>query len=74
MSALQAEIRDPNKSKPAHLRRAGLIPLALTRRDHTTITLQAPTTELKNALKHADGHGRFELKLTDGSTIKVILK
>jgi len=74
MSALLAEHRDPNKTKPTHLRRAGMIPLALTRRDHTTITLQAPIDSLKDAIKHADGHGRFELKLTGGDTIKVILK
>lgn len=74
MAALQAELRDPNKTKPTHLRRAGMIPLALTRRDHTTITLQAPVDALKSAMKHADGHGRFELKLSGGDTIKVILK
>jgi large subunit ribosomal protein L25 len=74
MAALQAELRDSNKTKPAHLRRAGMIPLALTRRDHTTITLQAPIDELKAAIKHADGHGRFEIKLSGGDTIKVILK
>jgi large subunit ribosomal protein L25 len=74
MAALQAELRDPNKTKPMHLRRAGMIPLALTRRDHTTITLQAPIDALKTAMKHADGHGRFELKLVGGDTIKVILK
>src|SRR2546421_8116669 len=74
MPALQADIRDPKKTKPTHLRRAGLIPLALTRRDHTTIPLQATELDLRAALKHADGHGRFELKLSDGSTIKVILK
>jgi len=74
MSALQAELRDPNKTKPTHLRRAGLIPLALTRRDHSTITLQAPIDSLKDAIKHADGHGRFELKLNGGDAIKVILK
>lgn len=74
MAALQAELRDPNKTKPTHLRRTGMIPLALTRRDHTTITLQAQIDDLKNALKDADGHGRFELKLTGGDTIKVILK
>ncbi len=73
MAALQAEIRDPNKTKPAHLRRSGLIPLALTRRDHTTVTLQAQVDSLRDAIKHADGHGRFELTL-DGNTIKVILK
>jgi large subunit ribosomal protein L25 len=74
MAALQAELRDPKKTKPTHLRRAGMIPLALTRRDHTTISLQAPIDELKSAMKHADGHGRFELKLSGGDTIKVILK
>ena len=74
MAALLAELRDPNKTKPAHLRRAGLIPLALTRRDHSTITLQATIDSLKSALKAADGHGRFELKLDGGDTIKVILK
>lgn len=73
MAALQAELRDPNKTKPTHLRRAGLIPLALTRRDHSTITLQATVDALKAAMKHADGHGRFELTL-NGDTIKVILK
>lgn len=73
MPALEVELRDPKTTKPAHLRKAGLIPLALTRRDHSTVTLQAPVDQLKNALKHADGHGRFELKL-DSGTIKVILK
>lgn len=74
MPPLNAEIRDPKKTKPTHLRRAGLIPLALTRRDHTTINLQASTDELKKAIKEADGHGRFELKLSEKDTIKVILK
>jgi large subunit ribosomal protein L25 len=74
MPPLNAEIRDPKKTKPTHLRSAGLIPLALTRRDHTTINLQASTDELKKAIKEADGHGRFELKLEGKSTIKVILK
>ena len=74
MSALQAELRDPNKSKPTHLRRAGLIPLALTRRDHTTVNLQAPIEALKAAIKQADGHGRFQITLQSGDTIKVILK
>ena len=74
MPALQVEIRDPKKTKPTHLRREGLIPLALTRRDHTTVSLQATLDELKSALKSADGHGRFELKLNGEQTIKVILK
>ena len=74
MAALQAELRDPNKTKPTHLRRAGMIPLALTRRDHTTISLQASIDSLTSAIKAADGHGRFELKLNGGDTIKVILK
>jgi large subunit ribosomal protein L25 len=74
MPALQVEDRDVKKTKPTHLRREGIIPLALTRRDHTTINLQAPVEELKAALKHADGHGRFEVKLSGEKTIKVILK
>jgi len=74
MAALQAEPRDPNKTKPAHLRRSGLIPLALTRRDHSTLTLQASVDSLRAAIKQADGHGRFEMTLSGGDTIKVILK
>ena len=74
MPALQVEDRDVTKTKPTHLRKQGIIPLALTRRDHTTINLQAPVDELKAALKHADGHGRFEVKLSGEKTIKVILK
>ncbi len=74
MPALQVETRDVKKTKPTHLRRDGIIPLALTRRDHTTINLMAPVQELRDALKHADGHGRFEVKLNGEKTIKVILK
>lgn len=74
MPALQVETRDVKKTKPTHLRRDGIIPLALTRRDHTTINLMAPVEELRAALRHADGHGRFELKLSGEKTIKVILK
>lgn len=72
--ALECEIRDPKKVKPTALRRAGLIPLALTRRDHTTVALQAPVDALRQAIKGADGHGRFEVKLGGEGTIKVVLK
>lgn len=74
MPALQVETRDAKKTKPTHLRREGIIPLALTRRDHSTINLMAPVEELRSALKHADGHGRFEVKLNGEKVIKVILK
>lgn len=74
MAALKALARDPKTTKNGALRRSGMLPVALTRRDHTTLSLQVPTEDLRSALKHADGHGRFELVLEGEKAMKVILK
>lgn len=74
MAALECEIRDPKQMRPAALRRQGLLPIALVRRDFTTVNLQVPVDALKTAIKHADGHGRFELTIAGQGTFKAVLK
>jgi large subunit ribosomal protein L25 len=48
--------------------------MALTRRDHTTIELQAPMLAVRRAAKGADDHGRFELRLPGEPPMMVIIK
>src|SRR5215212_7203976 len=74
MAALECEIRDPKQMSPAALRRQGLLPIALVRRDFSTVNLQVPIDALKAAIKHADGHGRFELTIAGQGTFKAVLK
>jgi large subunit ribosomal protein L25 len=73
MPAVQAQRRELN-IKAVKLRKAGLLPIALTKRDHTTVNLSAPVDEVLNAVKHADGHGRFEVSVDGDRPMKVILK
>lgn len=73
MAALKLEIRD-GATKPKALRRNGILPIAVTRRNHTTVEVQAPLLDLTNAIKGSDAHGRFEVLLPEAGKMRVILK
>lgn len=73
MAALKLEKRD-GATKPKALRRNGILPIAVTRRNHTTVEVQAPLLDLTNAIKGSDAHGRFEVDLPDAGKMRVILK
>ena len=73
MAALKLEKRD-GATKPKALRRNGILPIAVTRRNHTTVEVQAPLLDLTNAIKGSDAHGRFEVVLPEAGKMRVILK
>src|SRR5215212_597248 len=73
MAPLNTTLREPT-TKAKVLRRAGLLPLALTRRNHTTIELQAPLADLLRAVHGSDSHGRFEVEVPGQGKMRVILK
>jgi large subunit ribosomal protein L25 len=70
---LQTRTRSKSLGKPAQLRRAGQVPIALVGRDHKTTSLVASLEEFKTALAGADGHGRIDLSV-DGESKQAVLK
>jgi large subunit ribosomal protein L25 len=73
MSVLQVEHR--TSEKPAHLRRKGLLPMALVGRDHKTVLIQASEQALRKAMAGADGLGRLDLEVEgEKKARKVMLK
>jgi large subunit ribosomal protein L25 len=74
MSVLNAEPRSEGL-KPKQLRRLGILPMALVKKDHTTVPLQTKVEELKRATAHIDGLGRLDLQIEgEKKLLKVILK
>jgi len=63
MSIFQVAKRKPGVDKPQHLRKRGLLPIALVERSHETVPLQASMVDLRQALSHLDSHGRVELQI-----------
>jgi large subunit ribosomal protein L25 len=49
--------------KPQHLRRDGILPLALVEKSHNTLMLQTNLDEMKKAAAHVDGLGRLDLQI-----------
>jgi large subunit ribosomal protein L25 len=49
--------------------------MALVERSHETVLLQAPVSELKEAMRHVDGHGALELQIGgESGSRKAIVK
>lgn len=64
MSMFQVEQRPREGAKPKQLRKNGLLPMALVERSHETMLLQAPVDDLREAMRHLDGHGAMELQIS----------
>ncbi len=74
MVLLQVEERDGAQA-PKHIRRAGLVPMALVEPGHGTRLVQAPLIDVNRTLGRSSGVGMFELQIK-GETKKrtVVLK
>lgn len=72
MSLFQVQRREKGL-KPKQLREKGTIPMAFVERNHETIPIQAPSHELREAMRHTDGRGTLELDF-DGHKRKAIVK
>jgi large subunit ribosomal protein L25 len=64
MSMFQVEQRPREGAKPKQLRKKGLLPMALVERSHETMLIQAPVDDLREAMRHLDGHGALELQIS----------
>jgi large subunit ribosomal protein L25 len=73
MSTLQVKRREPT-DKVQVLRRAGFLPMALLRQDHTTELIQANEESLRKALAAADGLGRVDIETDDGQKLKAVVR
>lgn len=73
MSTLNVQPREPGV-KPKVLRREGLLPLAIQRRDHSTITGLVTEADLKAAIRGADGLGQVEVQMAQGETLHAIVR
>lgn len=71
MSILKVQRRDP-AHQARKLRKQGILPMALVRRDHSTALIQVQEDELRRALKSIDGLGRLDLETEDGKMKAVI--
>ena len=67
MSTFQVSRRAEKGEKPKHLRKRGLIPMAIIDRDHNTQTVKAPLAALQAAVRGADSHGVIEFEI-EGET------
>jgi large subunit ribosomal protein L25 len=56
-------VKDRSNTKPKQLRREGVVPMALIERGKPSRMLEAPSTELKQALLGTSGAGRIDLKI-----------
>jgi large subunit ribosomal protein L25 len=63
MSLFTVQRRTRGESKPKHLRKQGLLPMALVERTHETMLVQAPVDQLREAMRHADGLGRVDVQV-----------
>src|SRR5947209_7119586 len=72
MSTLKVQRRDP-AHQARKLRKQGILPMALVRRDHSTTLIQAQEDDLKRALKTIGGLGRLDLETEDGK-IKAVIR
>ncbi len=68
MSMFQVERRQREGAKPKQLRKKGLLPMALVERTHETTLIQAPVDQLREAMRHVDGHGALQLQIEGEST------
>lgn len=75
MSMFQVENRSRDGAKPKQLRKSGLLPMALVERSHETKLLQAPFEDLREAMRHLDGHGAMEFQISgEAGPRKAIVK
>ena len=63
MATFQVTPRAERGEKPKHLRKRGLVPLAIVGRDHKTIGATASVAALRAAVHGADSHGVIELQI-----------
>jgi large subunit ribosomal protein L25 len=75
MALFTVQRRSRSTSKPKHLRKQGLLPMALVERTHETTFIQASVVSLREAISHADGLGRLDLQIEgEKGTRKAIVK
>lgn len=67
MATFNVTRREEHGEKPRHLRRRGVVPMALVDRGHQTHMLQAPIDALKRAFQDTDSHGMIDVQV-DGET------
>jgi large subunit ribosomal protein L25 len=63
MSVLQVERRVAGATKPKHLRKQGLLPLAFVTKDNQTATMQVSAENLRKAMSHIDALGRLDIEI-----------
>ena len=63
MAIFQVTPRAEKGEKPKHLRKLGLVPLAIVGRDHKTVTAKATVAALRAAVHGADAHGVIEMQV-----------
>lgn len=74
MVLLEVEERD-SALAPKHLRKKGVVPMALVEPGQDTRLIQAPLHEVKNVIAHSSGVGMFELQLKgEGKKRTVVVK
>lgn len=75
MSTFQVTRRDAQGEKPKHLRKKGLVPMAIVGRDHQTVAVKASVAALRAAVHSADSHGVIEFQIEGESGVrKAMLK
>lgn len=75
MAILTVAPRDTVGAKPAQLRRKGIVPMALIKRTHEVVSLQAPAVNVRAALSRLDSHGRLAVQVEgDSGSIWAIVK
>lgn len=75
MAVFQVTPRAERGEKPKHLRKQGLVPLAIVGRDHKTIAAKASVFALKTAVHGADAHGVIEIQIAgEAGPRKAMLK
>ncbi|HVL38426.1 MAG TPA: 50S ribosomal protein L25 [Fimbriimonadaceae bacterium] len=74
MSSLQVEPREENVA-PKHLRKRGLVPMALVDDQKQIRLVQAPVTEVKRAISQAHGAGVVEVQISgEKGTLNTVVK
>lgn len=72
MVVLEVEERDSARA-PKHVRKDGLVPMALVEPGAETKLIQAPLAEVKRAVSKAGGVGMFEMKVKGESKNRTVI-
>lgn len=73
MSTLKVQTRDASAKAPK-LRKQGILPMALMRRDHSTSLIQGTEEDFRRALKAADGLGRVDVEIDGKKALKALVR